>query len=151
MNQKISRVLQSLLIFPFLISCDEFIEGTVIYNKGNFDTVEMQFYTRINRSDLESRVYRLEETALLDEFQDKFEKNESRLGSGQVSANFVIDSDSVVIIFNNERRFSFPNGSEPLNSAENTLFFQNEYYEISGSTIYTKTFTQQDYEDAEEI
>lgn len=151
MRKNVFLIATVLMTFTFLGSCDEFVEGTVVYNKGNFDTVEMEFYTRINRSDLVNRIYRLEETVLLDEFQNQFEKNESRLGSGPVSANFVIASDSVVIVIDNERRLSFPNGSEPLNSEENTLFFQNEYYEVSGSTTYTKTFTQQDYEDAEEF
>ena len=148
------RYLLPLITVLSLSSCDPTIKGTLIFEKGTMETVTIEFYENTNRGSDSVRFYRLEETVELDEVQPIYERQDSRLGSGTVGLGEIIASDSVVFKFNNERSLSFPDGTEPRNMGRNILIYDEGWYDISGDNediTYTKTFTQQDYEDAEEF
>ena len=137
------KIFLSLVIVLFIYSCirEGYEITTVRYELGTLDEVDIEFYkTFVDTNDV--RFVDLKWLAELDAANPLFEYSESDFGSVNVAQ--LIRVDSVVITLNRDRRIIY----------RDTLigndFFNDSYYERESNT-FTKTFTNEDYENADPI
>lgn len=141
------KYIRNLLLIVFIACslCSCIREGnevtTVRYELGTLDEVDIEFYTVFD--DVNNvRSVDLKWLAELDAANPLFEYSESDFGSVNVAQ--LIRVDSVVITLDGDRRIIY----------RDTLigndFFNDEYYQKDGNT-FTKTFSSEDYENADPI
>jgi hypothetical protein len=139
----LNNILLLIIIICSLNSCirEGFETTSVKYDLGTLDNVNIEFYkTFIDTNDV--RTVDLKWFAELDAENPLFEYSES--GFSSVSIAQLLRVDSVVVTFNGDRKTVY------LDAPINNSFLREFYYIRSGNT-FTKTFTNEDYENADPI
>jgi hypothetical protein len=114
---------------------------TVKYELGTLDEVDIEFYS-VFVDDDNMRFITLIRQTELNATNRIYEYSESDFGP--VNVGHLIGSDSVVVTLNNDRRIIY------LRILSDDSIFNDDYYQKRGNT-FTKTFTNEDYENADPI
>ncbi|MGB3591219.1 MAG: hypothetical protein WBA16_05975 [Nonlabens sp.] len=112
--------------------------NVVRYELGSVNSVTIELYDSVDFSFLE---YRLLSSYELSSLNPAIVFEARNLGAVGISET--LRSDSIVITINGDRRITSQAFRDP------SPLFLTEFYQNPGGDIYIKTFTQEDYENAD--
>jgi hypothetical protein len=132
-----------ILIILAVPSCvrEENITSTLVFNLGDLDSIEIQIFN--DTSVDEGLQLELTQQILLNEGNVMYITTDTDF-SVLTPVN-LINADSVSVIFNDDKQSGYL-----ARDRDRNLFFLSSYYIRQGNT-FTKTFTIEDYENADPI
>ncbi|MGB3591220.1 MAG: hypothetical protein WBA16_05980 [Nonlabens sp.] len=136
-----SRIFYAIIIVLLVAtSCtyEDENEGVIRIELGQLDSLRLERY--------QSSTIGLNDYQLIDEYNLEPQSNAlviEQMKRGGIGISSIYNCDSIAIILNGDRRLTSQVFRDP-----SPLFFE-EFYQNPGGDIYIKTFTQEDYENAD--